>query len=86
VPDAPPVLLEAEPDVVPLDVPDEPEPPIVEPEEPPDEPPGVMIVEPPDEPPEALPPLDPPLVCAIAATLKDSVAAATPASKVTRIG
>jgi hypothetical protein len=89
VPDEPPVLLEAEPDVVPLDVPDAPEPPIVEPEEPPDEPPGVMIVELPEEPPEAppeLPPLELPLVCAIAATLRDRAAAATPANKVTRIG
>lgn len=83
------MLLEAEPDVVPLDVPDEPEPPMVEPEEPPDEPPGVMMVEPPEAPPEAPPvllPLELPLVCAIAATPKDRVAAATPANKVTRIG
>jgi hypothetical protein len=85
VPEEPPVLLEAEPpDVVPLVEPDAP--PEVEPEAPPDEPPGVMIVEPPEVPPE-LPPLELPLlVCAIAATLRERVAAATPASKVTRIG
>ena len=80
----PPVLLEAEPlDVVPLVEPDAP--PEVEPEAPPDEPPGVMIVEPPEAPPE-LPSLELPLVCAIAATLRERVAAATLASKVTRIG
>lgn len=85
VEDEPPVLLEAEPpEVVPLDEPDAP--PVVEPEVPPDEPPGVMIVEPPEVPTE-LPPLELPLlVCAIAATLRERVAAATPASKVTRIG
>ncbi|MBJ6127040.1 hypothetical protein [Microvirga splendida] len=87
VPDEPPVLLDAEPDVVELDEPDAP--PMVEPEEPPDAP-GVMIVELPEEPPEvppALLPLELPLlVCAIAATLRERVAAATPASKVTRIG
>lgn len=88
VPEDPPVLVEAEPEVVPLDEPDAP--PVVEPEVPPDEPPGVMMVEPLEEPPEVppeLPPLELPLlVCAIAATLRESVAAATPASKVTRIG
>jgi hypothetical protein len=88
VPEEPPVLLDAEPpDEVPLVEPDAP--PEVVPEAPPDEPPGVMIVEPPEEPPEAppeLPPLELPLVCAIAATLKERAAAATLASKVTRIG
>jgi hypothetical protein len=87
VPEEPPVLLEAEPEVVPLDEPDAP--PMVDPEELPDEPPGVMIVEPPEEPPEAPPELLPPellLVWAIAATLRERVAAVTPASKVTRIG
>jgi len=88
VPDEPPVLLEADPEVVPLDEPDAP--PVVEPEVPPDEPPGAMMVEPPEEPPEVppeLPPLELPLlVCAMAATLRERVAAATPASKVIRIG
>ncbi len=86
VPEEPPVLLEAEPEVAPLDEPDAP--PVVEPEEPPDEPPGVITVEPPEEPPEVPPELPPLglLVCAIAATLIERVAAATPASKVTRIG
>jgi hypothetical protein len=42
--------------------------------------------EPPEAPPELLPPLELPLVCAIAATLRDRAAAATPANKVTRIG
>jgi len=77
--------LEAEPDVVPLDVPDA-APPAAPPE--PEEPPGVMIVEPPEAPPEAPPellPLEPPLVWAMAATLKERAAAATVAIKVVRI-
>jgi len=89
VPDVPDwaLSLGAPPEVVPLDEPDAP--PMVDPEELPDEPPGVMIVEPPEEPPEAPPELLPPellLVWAIAATLRERVAAVTPASKVTRIG
>jgi hypothetical protein len=79
------VPLEAEPDVVPLDVPDAAPPaPLPEPEEPP----GVVIVEPPEAPPAAppeLPPLEPPLVWAIAATLKERAAAATVAVKTVRI-
>jgi hypothetical protein len=77
--------LEAEPDVVPLDVPDA-APPAAPPE--PEAPPGVVIVEPPEAPPEAppeLPPLEPPLVWAMAATLKERAAAATVAIKVVRI-
>ena len=61
LPEVPLVVLEAEPEVVPLCVPDaaEPEPPAAEHE--PDEPPGVMMVEPPDEPPpEVLPEDDAP--------------------------
>jgi hypothetical protein len=77
--------LEAEPDVVPLDVPDA-APPAAPPE--PEELPGVVIVEPPEAPPEAPPellPLEPPLVWAMAATLKERAAAATVAIKVVRI-
>ena len=55
LPDAPPVVLEAEPAFVPLDVPAAPEPPAD-----PDDPPGVMIVDPPEAPPEA-PPVEEPL-------------------------
>jgi|UPI000685FA13 hypothetical protein len=71
--------------LVPPDVPD-PAPPAAPPE--PEEPPGVMIVEPPEAPPAAPPellPLEPPLVCAMAATLKERAAAATVAIKVVRI-
>jgi hypothetical protein len=81
--------LEAEPDVVPLDVPDA-APPAAPPE--PEVPPGFVIVEPPEAPPEAppaappeLPPPEPPLVWAMAATLKERAAAATVAIKVVRI-
>jgi hypothetical protein len=82
------VVLEAEPDVVPGALP---EPLTLEPDEEPEEPLGVMTDEPPEEPPaappELLPPeLEPPLVWATAATLKEKTAAATLASKVTRIG
>jgi hypothetical protein len=79
------VPLEAEPEVVPLDVPDA-APPAPPPE--PEEPPGVVIVEPPDAPPAAPPellPLEPPLVWAMAATLKERAAAATVAVKIVRI-
>jgi hypothetical protein len=83
------VPLEAEPDVVPLDVPDA-APPAPPPE--PEEPPGVVIVEPPEAPPAAPPaappellPLEPPLVWAMAATLKERAAAATVAVKIVRI-
>jgi hypothetical protein len=60
--DVPPVVLEAVPVFVPLDVPDaaEPEPPAADPDVDPDDPPGVMIVEPPEAPPEA-PPVEEPL-------------------------
>jgi hypothetical protein len=79
------VPLEAEPEVVPLDVPDA-APPAPPPE--PEEPPGVVIVEPPDAPPAVPPellPLEPPLVWAMAATLKERAAAATVAVKIVRI-
>jgi hypothetical protein len=82
------VPLEAEPDVVPLDVPD-----AAPPAPPPEDPPGVVIVEPPEElpeelpeaPPELPPPLEPPPVWAMAATLKERATAATVAIKVVRI-
>jgi len=84
----PPVVLEAEPCVAPLEEPEVPEPPIVEPEEEPDDPPGVITEEPPEEPPAAPPeppPLAPPPVWAMAATLRERAAAATVAIKVVRI-
>jgi len=77
--------LEAEPDVVPLDVPDA-APPAAPPE--PEELLGAVIVEPPEAPPEAPPellPPEPPLVWAMAATLNERAAAATVAIKVVRI-
>ncbi len=100
-PEAPPeVLPEALPDVppdvpeeVPPDVPPEPVPDVLPdvPEDVPEVPPDVPPEAPPETLPELLPdvppelPPDPPLVWAIAATLKDKAATATVVNKATRI-